>query len=219
MKKSLLCLTFPLTLLVACTHPQQESATIGTMKNDHIVQVFTKYQKQHPDAQLRDVYKYCFQDKFGPAHIIADSLSCAHYIDEEVKRWDTVDWGGQQFYEPLELYGNYVRVNIRAVKQGKITTGQLTSALLRSGTPPDSASIAEWAQEWNRIVTNLSNMAITISNFKQDSIYIAELLNKGEYVVHHSKQFNRVNHYNYRLIRRDIFEKELLPYLKEENNH
>lgn len=213
MKKSALLLALTLAFFAACQQ-QKPEPTVGTVKTNHRIQVFTDYQQRFPEAELRDVYKYCFQDKFGPAHIITDSLACANYIEEEIGKWDTSGWRYDQLYEPLEIYGNYVRVNILAIKQGKITTGQLVSALLRSGTPPDSASLAEWPEEWNKILGDLNNMTIPFANFKQDSAYIAELFKNGEYVFHHSKRFNQVYHYNYRLIRRDIFEKELLPYLK-----
>lgn len=213
MKKLVILPVLILIFLVACKRQKTEPST-GIVKVNHRIQVFTDYQRNFPEAELRDVYKYCFQDKFGAAHIITDSQSCANYIKEEIDKCDTSVWRYDRLYEPLEIYGNYVRVNILAIKQGKITTGQLVSALLRSGTPPDSASLAEWPQEWNKIEKDLHNMTIPFANFKQDSTYIAELFNNGMYVFHHSKRFNQVYHYSYRLIRRDIFEKELLPYLK-----
>ena len=32
------------------------------------------YMDRFPESDLRDLYKYCFQDFFGPEHLISDSL-------------------------------------------------------------------------------------------------------------------------------------------------
>ena len=44
---------------------------------------------------------------------------------------------------------------------------------------------------------------------------IDSLLDAGKYVMHHSKSYGVAYHPHYRIMRRDIFDKEILPYIKE----
>jgi hypothetical protein len=183
-------------------------------EQQRLTQLFIDYRRQFPAATLKDMYKYSFQDTFGPAHIIQDSLAGARYIESEIHYLDSIGWGYKVLYEPLLLRGQYVRVNVWAVKEGKITTGQLVSALMHSGVTPGAQEVAAWKAQWPEIEKAISQLPQPVVNFAQDSIAIAGVLQKGDYVSHHSASFNAAYHYGYRLIRKDIFEKELLPYLK-----
>lgn len=175
--------------------------------------LFADYQRAFPAATLRDMYKYSFQDYFGPAHIIQDSAACAAYIESEIGYLDSIGWGYEVLYEPLRVCGQYVRVNILAVKRGLLSTGQLTSALMRSGVMPDSAMVEAWSARWPQIEQAVAQLPQPVKGFVQDSADIASLLRRGKYVFHHSSSFNSVYHYGYRLVRKDIFEQELKPLL------
>ena len=48
--------------------------------------------------------------------------------------------------------------------------------------------------------------------FKKSELDNNKLL---EYVMHHSKSYGVAYHPHYRIMRRDIFDKEILPYIKE----
>ena len=77
---------------------------------NRVADVMGAYMRRFPEAQLRDVYKSCFQDVYGPGHIIKDSAQCAQYVEQELQYSDT---GDHRFpdYEYTGVEGNYVRVN------------------------------------------------------------------------------------------------------------
>ncbi len=176
-------------------------------------QLFADYHRAFPAATLRDMYKYAFQDYFGPAHIIGDSLSCARYVASEVAYLDSIGWRYGEPYEPLQLVGQHVRVNISTVKEGSLSIEKLVSALMRSGVPPDSAALVAWHGLWPEVEQAIAPLADSLTGYAEDKAFIDSLLASGQYVSHHSSAFNADNHYGYRLIRKDIFEQELLPCL------
>ena len=134
------------------------------------------YAEQYPEAEPTDLYKLVFQDLYGPGHLITDSASCAGYIQKEV------DAMAETALFPLFEYtlcdSNFVRVNLKAVKDGRLSVRELTRAVLCSaeGLPtPDP-----------------------------------------KFVQSHSAAFKAAYDPHYRIVRRDIFEKEILPKLKVE---
>lgn len=55
-----------------------------------------------------------------------------------------------------------------------------------------------------------------LPDFEADSEAIRALLKEGQYASHHSRQYENAYHPHYRLIEREIFEKELLPLIQAE---
>lgn len=132
-----------------------------------------QYAQRYPAAEEQDLQKLLFQDTYGPGHLIKDSASCARYIREEASIMELPRVSDFPLYEYTLCDSNFVRVNLRVIKDGSISLRQLTSAVLRSaeGMPqPDPSQLR-----------------------------------------HHSKAFNEAYHPHYRIVRRDIFEKEILP--------
>ena len=134
-----------------------------------------RYAQRYPAAQEQDLQKLVFQDTYGPGHLIKDSASCGRYIQEELGIMELPGASDFPTYEYTLCDSNFVRVNLRVIKDGRISLRQLTSAVLRSaeGMPqPDPSQLR-----------------------------------------HHSRAFNEAYHPHYRIVRRDIFEHELLPLL------
>ena len=67
--------------------------------------------EEFPASDLCDVYKFCFQDVFGPAHIVEsghgvlDSAKCVKNIEEEIAK--SKQLGGPE-YQYTGCEGNYV---------------------------------------------------------------------------------------------------------------
>lgn len=162
-----------------------------------------------PEARLQDIYKSSFQDEFGPAHIISDSASCIKYIESEVSYMK--DSSSMPMVDVAGAGKNYVRVNLSLVKQGVLTPAQLADALMKSADLPDPETLKNWTCKWEMIMAEFPAEAHCIENFAQDSISIDNLLKYGKYVMHHSHHFNQTYDYHYRLIKIDIFFKELWP--------
>lgn len=165
----------------------------------------------YPEATLQDIYKGCFQDRFGPAHILTNRDAAKNYILREVSSADSF---GCADYEPCGNRGDYYRVNLRLVADGIISADELTDALMQSAQGVDTAMISGWRREWCEIQHVVETMPQRPKNFSKDSTEIAELLNSGKYVMHHSKAFNENYNPHYRIIKRDVFHTQLLPKLK-----
>ncbi len=158
-------------LLSSCNAP---NAPIDSIAEVPCADALIAYAEQYPEAEPADLYKLVFQDLYGPGHLITDSASCAHYIEREV-----ADMGTSALF-PLFEYtlcdSNFVRVNLKLVKDGHLDVRQLTRAILCSaeGLPtPDP-----------------------------------------KFVMRHSDAFKAAYDPHYRIVRRDIFEQQILPLLK-----
>lgn len=170
--------------------------------------VLQRYMDEYPASDLCDVYKFCFQDIFGPAHLTLDSASAIMYIRSELEKSKTL--GGPD-YQYAGCEGNYVRVNLALVKNGKLSADQLADCLRRSIAQPHPMSVEEWKAKWNMLENILADMKPQPGHFALDSESIRSLLNRGGYTVHHSFSFNTAYNFHYRIIRRDIFENEIFP--------
>lgn len=169
--------------------------------------------RRYPEATLRDVYKSCFQDRFGMAHILADRSRVECYIVAELKEDDYLP--DSVYYELCGWQGNYVRVSLRAIKDGIITLDQLVDAFMASAPDTVPSVTQQWINEWEAILSIVRDIKPELQNIETDAEAIRQLLNRGEYVMHHSRRYNECYHPHYRIIRRDIFETHLLPKLSK----
>lgn len=175
-------------------------------------QVLANYMKHFPEAQLQDVYKLCFQDVYGPGHLIKDSASCAQYIVREMEQM-TPGRHPYPEYEYTGVEGNYVRVNIKVIKDGKIDLGRFVQLLMQSARQDNPMPLYDWRGQWQRLQTLLRTVDPRPNHFDEDAANLEQLFDRGEYVYHHSPGFNEAYAPHYRLIRRDLFEQEILPLL------
>lgn len=171
------------------------------------------YMDRFPQSQLRDVYKYCFQDCFGLEHLMSDSMGAVRYIEYEINNSDTADWQCPLFHYPT-LNGNYVRVDVNYVRKGIVPMGTMVSAMLQSTRgvePVNAAQIESWKREWRQLRESLNDVRPLPRNFVAESETIDSLLAEGKYAIHHSALFNKTYRQHYRIIRKDVFEKMILP--------
>ncbi len=165
-----LCATV-LVLVCSCQSAAKPDAEVPC------AEALIAYAEQYPEAEATDLYKLVFQDLYGPGHLITDSASCAAYIQKEV------DAMAESALFPLFEYtlcdSNFVRVNLKLVKDGHLSVRDLTRAVLCSA----------------------EGMATPDPKFVQS----------------HSAAFKAAYDPHYRIVRRDIFEKEILPKLKIES--
>lgn len=215
MKKILFLPVLILSLGLASCHQTEKRGDLEPFAD--LESFFQHNQETFPASTLRDIYKRCFQDYFGPAHIIADSARCAAYIENELNMVDPdkgapmVDLAGPE--------GNYVRVNLMLVKNGTIPVATMVKALMRScevkyrdGKAPLTPEA--WTARWSEILQGLPSDGLEkLPDLQQNVEEITALLLRGEYVMHHSRGFNEAYNYHYRLIRYDVFMEELFPLL------
>ena len=209
MKQSLFTILF---LSAAISLSAQEQPDPNVQFRNKVVYLLTEYMQNTPEAHLRDVYKLCFQDVYGVAHLVPDTAVAARYLASELALVDTAD---QAFpdYEYTLPDSHYVRLNLRVVADGRVPASLLLQFLSASAATPPYMSQPEWRHRWNTIQTLLSFITPRPGNFDEDAKEIKTLLDQGEYVTHHSRHFNDTYRPHYRIIRRDLFEQQILPLL------
>ncbi|MBR1850331.1 MAG: hypothetical protein IJ789_03055 [Bacteroidales bacterium] len=175
---------------------------------------FEEYMQTFPESSLCDVYKWCFQDVFGVAHLVTDTAASAAYVRSELAHMTDTHSAPPYYYTGPD--GRYVRVNLSLVADGTLTIEQVVSAVARSAQQPPSMTQKQWAKTWRNYQRELNEIDPRPLNFDVDEKKIDSLLSAGQYVMHHSRHFNETYSYFYRIIAREIFEKELLPLINEE---
>ena len=189
-----------LFLLTAC---KQETA---------IEQAISRQMASHSASTLQDLYKNFFQEQFGPGHLVPDTASATRYLRYELQ---SMKGESEALYESIGIEGRFVRVNLAVISRGYITIEAFLDAFLRSATCFELPAIEDWKIRWNEIEDTIIKMGLdkTLPRFESDSQAIEALLNQGEYVMHHSPEYSEAYQPHYRLIERNIFEKEILPKL------
>lgn len=168
-----------------------------------------RYQQQHyPASRLVDVYKNFFQDYFGPGHLLSDLSKSKAYLDYELA--DTTAFEGP-LYEPTGAEGNFYRINLSVIHDGKVPYDIYFNAFVRSigGIHPPSAQC--WIDTWSFIDGIVRSEGYTYEDEEGDRRLIKEKLSSHDFVMHHSRAYNDNYRFRYRIIAQDIFMKEIMP--------
>lgn len=164
--------------------------------------------ERYPKAKLQDIYKSFFQDYFGVAHLLKDRKAVKCYIIDELNSVETES--DTLYYEECGWRGNYIRVNLQAIRDGLLTVDELVDAFMASA-PDDIPVVTQaWIEEWKAILSVVRDVNPDLANLETDARAIFQMLERGEYVMHHSRQYNECYYPHYRIVRRDIFERDLL---------
>ena len=168
--------------------------------------------EDYPQLRLLDIYKSCFQDYMGAEHLVNDTASARVYLMEELTVLDGSD-SVACYYEPCGLNGNYYRVSLRAVKDGLLSAEALLDAFVRSANSFQRPSLDEWIAQWKDMLGELDLMKINLPHYEDDKQYIFSVLDQGRYAISHSPDYRNAYHPHYRIVAREIFEREILPLL------
>lgn len=179
---------------------------------DDVKTAVERIMADYPASTLQDIYKSFFQDKFGPEHIISDTIAARKYLLSELNRTD-ID--SIVVLEPTGVKGNYIRVGLGAIKSGKVDVSAFLSAFIRSANVADKSVVEQWAGEWAEAVEQIDEMNLNLENYEADKEAISQILQQGRYVMHHSSQYRETYNPHYRIIAKEIFETEILPLLNK----
>lgn len=193
-------------LLNGCSNTVSRQEQMETFVADFLL--------KYPEATLQDIYKGNFQDKFGPAHLLSDREAVKNYILDEIKNAETLEG---EAYQPCGWQSRFYQVNLSLIRDRKVSVDDFADAFMASANGIDTTLTASWLQEWEELQHATRNVSPNLKGFAEDSIRIGQLLKEGKYVVHHSRVFNQHYQPHYRIIRKDIFEKSILPKLKEKH--
>ena len=185
-------------------------ALVGMSQN--IDEMVKNHLSNYPKSRLLDIYKSCFQDFMGAEHLVGDTLSVRCYLEYELQQIEgdsLMSW----YAEPCGLQGRYVRVSLRVVQEGLVSFDQLLSAFIRSANDSVRPSVEAWKTEWEKIVGQIDEMRLGLPYYDDDRRFIADVLAQGKYAISHSPDYRAAYRPHYRIVRRDIFERELKPLL------
>lgn len=185
-------------------------ALVGMSQN--IDEMVKNQLSNYPKSRLLDIYKSCFQDFMGAEHLVGDTLSVRRYLEYELQQVEgdsLMSW----YAEPCGLQGRYVRVSLRVVQEGLVSLDQLLSAFIRSANGSVRPSVEVWKAEWEKIVGQIDEMRLGLPYYDDDRRFIADVLAQGKYAISHSPDYRAAYRPHYRIVRRDIFERELKPLL------
>lgn len=200
--KSLIIIVLCFCLLASSCHQKEQEQTLqGAIE---------RQMDTYPEARLQDIYKSFYQDHFGPGHLITDTAMVRHYLYSELSENDV---SYPVYYEPTGKEGRFVRVFLSAVTDSLISAEELMDAFVRSANEFQEPQ-TEWVTEWNEILSTIRENEIYVEGFDEDEPALTEAA-KNHLAMHHSRAFNAAYHPHYRIVRRDIFEKELLPKLEK----
>ena len=165
----------------------------------------------YPASTLLDLYKSFFQDRFGPGHIVSDSTAAGSYLRRELAEAAANGGYAGSYYEPAGCGEQFYRVSLAVIADGKVSYDTYFDAFMRSVRDIEPVEVERWRNEWQEIGATIAGMQLDLPDYAADSTAIADLLASGRYASHHSRAYNARYRPHYRLIRKDIFEKELEP--------
>lgn len=197
--KNILCIVMAVALFTGCRHA-----------DNSIREAVEGQLRRYPLSTMQDVYKSFYQARFGSGHMIADTASVRAYLLYELAAAaadDTIVC--PPFYEPVGANNAYVRVYLNCVNGKVLTAEQLFDAFVRSAVPAGQPE-QSWADEWRMIVRTLRAMDMPIDEAEEAMLMQAALDNQA---VHHSEPYRKAYRPHYRIVRRDIFDKELNPFI------
>lgn len=168
-------------------------------KSDIIQSVNSEIQL-HPESQLVDLYKYFFQDYFGPGHLISDTSRSRKYLEYELANAESFE---EFDYQTLLYKKQFTRVNLSVLVDGKITKEQFLDAFHRSAEKFMIPDVEIWKKEWDKIVSVIQNLNLDLPGFNVDIQHIELVLNSGDYVIHHSDKYIESYDPHYRIIYKD----------------
>ena len=188
------------------------TACTGDSTRERIRQSVVRQLERYPHSSLRDLYKTYFQDRFGPGHIIADEKAADNYLRYELENAATMEGDD---YEPTGYEERFMRVNLSVIADGRVPYDKYLSAFVRSVNGIEPITIEQWREEWKVIDEVINEMNLNLPDYEADRAEIWALLERGEYVMHHSKLFEQHYDPHYRIIEREIFQREILPLIEQ----
>lgn len=182
-------------------------------KFDMDLSILLEQIKNHPNQTLQDVYKSCYQDEYGPGHLISNESSAINSLLQEINTIEK-DYTPITLFEQTGIYGNYLRVDLTLIRDGVIPFFVLFRALTISATIGGQKSDENWSTIWSEIVEEVKKAELKFENFEEDLANLDRISKSEDKVVHHSEMYENIYHPHYRIIEKNAFEKFIKPFIK-----
>ena len=174
--------------------------------------------KEFPESRVQDIYKSFCQDNLGPEHLIPNPNAARNNLTTELDEYRQDLAEGLYAMPTLRYYpvgdeGNYVRVDLSVILDGLIGPEEYLDAFVRNANNGVKKSHNEWKKKWADVERCIRKYYADIPEAEKDLAAIDELVKADNLIIHHSDTFGDIYHPHYRIIAKDIFEKEILPRL------
>lgn len=177
-----------------------------TPDDDEIRAAVEAQLSSYPESTLRDLYKSFFQDRLGPAHLLADTAAAGAYLREELASRE--HFAGP-YYEGTGAEANHYRVNLSVVKEGLVPYETFLAAFVESARPVGEKELRQWIREWESIEAAIDGMNLGLPDYEADRAAIKQLLDSGGYALSHSPAYRAAYDPHYRVVSRDVFERRI----------
>ena len=173
----------------------------------------------YPQSRVQDIYKSFCQDNLGPGHLIPNREAARAYLTSELEEYRK-DLDSALYEKPALRYvpvgdaGNYVRVDLSVVLDSLVDAETLLDAFVRSANEGKKLSEEEWKAKWNAVAGIIRKDFSALPDAEIDLAAIDSLMAEWHLILHHNSVFNATYHPHYRIVAKDIFEKELLSSCK-----
>ena len=99
--------------------------------------------------------------------MLTDHDAVKRYIIRELEGADVLEGA---YYEPCSWKGRFYRVNLKAIKDQKITADELTDAFMASANGIDTTLTQTFITEWLQFQQIVRKTIPSLQNFTEDSI-------------------------------------------------
>ena len=187
-------LLFFILLVLTAGVPRMSTST------DEVRAMCEQIVEVYPNATLQDVYKTCYQDFFGPNHLMMDTAAARKYLQYELKelREEGINDLKMPMREPTGFRHRFERINLALVINGTMSEEALLQLFIEAAKT-DNAFHDHWADEWNEI----ERVALEVQPAWQDTelqnaLHEAAANNRA---VRHSEPFRNIYKPHYRLVK------------------
>ena len=213
--------TLPLLTSIVLVMAAVSLVSCVSGKGDNTLkEVISSQLKAFPESSAQDIYKSFCQDNLGPEHMIPDPEYAANYLHSELATYKS-DLEKGLYRIPEERYytvgdkGNYIRVDLSVVLDSLVSEENLLNAFVESANAGKNMTEDQWKEKWKEIETILRKDFPGIDSLEEDLSQIDSLVSQGNLILHHSRMFNAAYHPHYRIIRKEVFDKRILPFLPQ----
>ena len=187
---------------------------LSKSSNEIDLSILREQIENHPNQTLQDVYKSCYQDEYGPGHLISNESSAINSLFQEINSIEK-DYSPTTLIEKTGIHGNYLRVDLTLVRDGIVPFFVLFRALKISATIGGQKSDKNWDKIWNEIAQAIIDSDIRFENFEEDLDRLEKISKSDDKVVHHSEMYEDTYHPHYRIIEKNVYNDVIKPYINK----
>jgi hypothetical protein len=154
----------------------------------------TAYMKKYPKSKLVDVYKFYYQDLFGPAHFIHNKNDAFSYLLKELQ----VPMNPVSYVEPLGYMQNYYRVHLNLLQDGLFDASSFFEIFLKSAAITPTYNPQQCSELWYEVLCCIEKSYAYLIEPEQQNIISEAIINDGS--LHHSSIYSESYKPHYRII-------------------